>query len=279
MWQVYLTLQLWQSTLMSESTDLRLTGRSGDGSELELVDQDGNQYNLRISDTLRANVNQPRLSAVINVDEVITTTVKEVQARLRSGETIDSISRTTDWSVEKIENYAGPILQERAFIISQALVTQIRREPHAPYLETAVANQLSPRGVDMNTIEWNTFRLPNGDWNLILYYPIRDGAPSEIKGEAVWLFNLGRRALTAYDDGARWIGGEVKVKQPVQTYGSIPQTEAPRLVSIKENVAPYAPTPLAAVEEIDQEAKRDGVTRRIKIPSWDDIMFGKKDED
>jgi len=278
-WQVYLTLQLWQSTLMSESTDLRLTGRSGDGSELELVDQDGNQYNLRISDTLRANVNQPRLSAVINVDEVITTTVKEVQARLRSGETIDSISRTTDWSVEKIENYAGPILQERAFIISQALVTQIRREPHAPYLETAVANQLSLRGVDMNTIEWNTFRLPNGDWNLILYYPIRDGAPSEIKGEAVWLFNLGRRALTAYDDGARWIGGEVKVKQPVQTYGSIPQTEAPRLVSIKENVAPYAPTPLAAVEEIDQEAKRDGVTRRIKIPSWDDIMFGKKDED
>jgi len=278
-WQVYLTLQLWQSTLMSESTDLRLTGRSGDGSELELVDQDGNQYNLRISDTLRANVNQPRLSAVINVDEIITTTVKEVQARLRSGETIDSISRTTDWSIEKIENYAGPILQERAFIISQALVTQIRREPHAPYLETAVANQLSPRGVDMNTIEWNTFRLPNGDWNLILYYPIRDGAPSEIKGEAVWLFNLGRRALTAYDDGARWIGGEVKVKQPVQTYGSIPQTEAPRLVSIKENVAPYAPTPLAAVEEIDQEAKRDGVTRRIKIPSWDDIMFGKKDED
>jgi len=278
-WQVYLTLQLWQSTLMSEPTDLRLTGRSGDGSELELVDQDGNQYNLRISDTLRANVNQPRLSAVINVDEIITTTVKEVQARLRSGETIDSISRTTDWSVEKIENYAGPILQERAFIISQALVTQIRREPHAPYLETAVANQLSPRGVDMNTIEWNTFRLPNGDWNLILYYPIRDGAPSEIKGEAVWLFNLGRRALTAYDDGARWIGGEVKVKQPVQTYGSIPQTEAPRLVSIKENVAPYAPTPLAAVEEIDQEAKRDGVTRRIKIPSWDDIMFGKKDED
>ena len=260
MWQVYLTLQLWQSTLMSEPTDLRLTGRSADGSELELVDQDGNQYNLRISDTLRANVNQPRLSAVINIDEVITTTVKEVQARLRSGETIDSISRTTDWSIEKIENYAG-------------------REPHAPYLETAVANQLSPRGVDLSTIEWNTFRLPNGDWNLILYYPIRDGAPSEIKGEAVWLFNLGRRALTAYDDGARWIGGEVKVKQAVQTYGSIPQTEAPRLVSIKENVAPYAPTPLAAVEEIDQDAKRDGVTRRIKIPSWDDIMFGKKDED
>jgi len=266
---------------MSEPTDLRLTGRSADGSELELVDLDGNQYNLRISDTLRAYVNQPRLSAVSDIEEAVTTSVKEVQARLRAGETIDAISRTTDWSIEKIENYAGPILQERAFIISQALATQIRREPHAPYLETAVANQLAPRGVDMNSVEWNTFRKPDGNWNLTLYYPIRDGAPNEAKGEAVWIFNLGRRALSAHDDGARWIGGEAKVKQPVQTYGNIPQTEAPRLVSIKEDVAPYAPTKLASVEEVDvdDEAKRDGVTKRIKIPSWDDIMFGKKDED
>ena len=266
---------------MNEPKDLRLTGRSADGSELELVDLDGNQYNLRISDTLRANVNQPRLSAVSDIEEAVTTSVKEVQARLRAGETIDAISRTTDWSIEKIENYAGPILQERAFIISQALATQIRREPHAPYLETAVANQLAPRGVDMNSVEWNTFRKPDGNWNLTLYYPIRDGAPNEAKGEAVWIFNLGRRALSAHDDGARWIGGEAKVKQPVQTYGNIPQTEAPRLVSIKEDVAPYAPTKLASVEEVDvdDEAKRDGVTKRIKIPSWDDIMFGKKDED
>ena len=95
---------------------------------MELVDLDGNQFNLRISDTLRANINQPRLSAVSNIDEVITTSVKEVQARLRAGESIDAISRTTDWSIEKIENYAGPILQERAFIISQALATQMDQQ-------------------------------------------------------------------------------------------------------------------------------------------------------
>ena len=79
---------------MSEPTDLRFTGRSADGSELELVDQNGSQYSLRISDTLRSAINQPRLSAVADVDEVISTTVKEVQARLRGGESIDSISRT-----------------------------------------------------------------------------------------------------------------------------------------------------------------------------------------
>jgi hypothetical protein len=33
--------------------------------------------------------------------------------------------------------------------------------------------------------------------------------------------------------------------------------------------------------EIPNDAKKDGVTKRISIPSWDDIMFGrskKKDE-
>jgi hypothetical protein len=263
---------------MSEPTDLRLIGRTSEGTELELVDQVGNQYHLRVSDTLRVLVNQPRLSAVADIQANATASVKEVQARLRAGESIDAISRTTDWSAEKIENYAGPIFQERAFIISQALATQIKREPHAPYLETSVANQLAPRGVDMNSIEWNTYRLPDGNWRLTLFYPLRDGSSGDPMGEAVWIFNLGKRALSAHDDGARWICGEAKPKQPVQTYGNIPQTEPPRLVSIKENIQAHAPTPLTAIDEIDEDAKRDGVTRRIKIPSWDDIMFGKKDE-
>jgi hypothetical protein len=29
-----------------------------------------------------------------------------------------------------------------------------------------------------------------------------------------------------------------------------------------------------AVDEIPSDARRDGVTRKISIPSWDDIMFG-----
>jgi hypothetical protein len=53
-------------------------------------------------------------------------------------------------------------------------------------------------------------------------------------------------------------------------------TEAPRLVSIKEEIEPYKPTSISVVEDLpDEEAKKDGVTKRIKIPSWDDIMFGK----
>ena len=59
-------------------TELRLNGKTPDGANLSLIDHEGQEYLLRISDTLRATVNQPRLVQVSN-EEPATVTVKEVQ--------------------------------------------------------------------------------------------------------------------------------------------------------------------------------------------------------
>jgi hypothetical protein len=32
-------------------------------------------------------------------------------------------------------------------------------------------------------------------------------------------------------------------------------------------------------EQIPSDARRDGVTRKVSIPSWDDIMFGTRKND
>ena len=72
-------------------TDLRLTGKSEDGNHLALVDNDGAEYLLRISDTLRATINQPRLASVPAVDAVETISVKEIQRRLRAGDSFNRI--------------------------------------------------------------------------------------------------------------------------------------------------------------------------------------------
>jgi len=74
-------------------SELRLTGKTQDGNHLELVDGDGAQYVLRISDNLRATVNQPRLTSVAPVDSPETMSVKEIQRRLRAGESFDHIAR------------------------------------------------------------------------------------------------------------------------------------------------------------------------------------------
>lgn len=296
-------------------TDLRLISRSEDGSHLELKDSDGRSYSLRISDQLRAFVNQPRLVAVTPTsDSPQAITVKEVQARLRAGESADSLARTTGWSAEKIEKFSGPIMQERAYIIELALATALSKDKHAPTLSAATIAQLSPRGVDMELVEWNTWRNSDNTWNIILLYPQKDGG----QGEANWNFDLATRALVAQDDGASWIAGEersAKQSATPPTHGLVfpSSSTPPRLVAVREEsdedaevepiritTTPTAITPnnpasnnLETIfdsapvtsskksdDDLPADAKRDGVTKRLKIPSWDDIMFGgKKDSD
>lgn len=284
---------MWQSFPVNsdqptDSKDLRVVGRSDDGNHLELSDNSGGTYSVRISDSLRATVNQARLSAVQEeAPEVMT--IKEIQARLRAGESADEISRLGNVSMEKIERFSGPILQERAYIIDLAQKTSLRKDSQSQTLADLVLHRLAPRGVDMNLVNWNTSRSDDGTWNIKLDYPNRDGA-----GTALWSFDATRRTLTSQDEGARWIGGEESLAKPAprNEHGMIFPTgdtssserQAPRLVAVRTDPMqeednpieiPSAPA-LQETLDIEPEARRDGVKRRISIPSWDDIMFGSK---
>lgn len=255
-------------------SELRFTGRSLDGEYLEFSDDLGNFFQVRITDALKNSLIDRRLSAVR--DDVATFSVKEIQARLRAGETFEEVSRATGLPLEKIERYASPILQERAWIIEQA--EKSTPKGTALNLHDLVVARLAPRGVNMNQVSWNTWRLENGAWHLVLSYPASEGTR-----QAIWIFDSNMKTLVASDDGAKWICGEEPSKHLIksdrlQDHGVLfPDEETPtppRLVAVRTDKAPDP-------DEIPVDAKQDGVTKRISIPSWDDIMFGrskKKDE-
>ena len=271
--------------------ELKLVGRTGDGSAIELTDQSGAKFSLPITENLKSALTQPKLVSVAPIDERPSFGVKEIQARLRAGESMGSISRTTDWAVEKIEKFSGPILQERAYVIETALKSFLRREASSPTLGEATDVQLSSHGVEMEAVEWNTHRNVDGTWNIVVQYPNIDGT-----AEANWNFELGNRILTAKDDSARWIAGDAKESRPrTATHGFInsvdptpfapttPPPPAPRLVAVREEI-----TVTEIVEEDEEyfaeeldinvvdesDPVSDGVVKRPKLPSWDDIMFG-----
>jgi hypothetical protein len=277
--------------MTNKPAELQLVGRTGDGSAIELTDHSGAKFSLPITENLKTALTQPRLVSVAPVDERPSFGVKEIQARLRAGESMGSISRTTDWSVEKIEKFSGPILQERAYVIETARKSYLRREASSPTLDEATSIQLSSHGVDMEAVEWNTHRNVDGTWNIVVQYPNIDGT-----AEANWNFELGNRILTAKDDSARWIAGDAKESRPrTATHGFInsadptpfapttPPPPAPRLVAVREEI-----TVTEIVEEDEEyfaeeldidvvdesDPTSDGVVKRPKLPSWDDIMFG-----
>jgi hypothetical protein len=271
-------------------SELRINGKNEEGTHLNLVDNDGAEFTLRISDTLRATVNQPRLTSVPSHDAEETVSVKEIQRRLRAGDAPEVIAREGNTTVDKVARFSGPILQEREYILSQARSAALRKDSSRldiSFLE-AVVSKLIPRGVDADDLSWNTWRLPDATWHIELHYPNRDG-----NGIATWNFDTSRRTINPTDDNGAWLIGEeaparviepgfinsepthpsrVEPVAPVELPGASSlfspvvveeeKPETPRLVAIRD-------TPTAADAE-------DGVVARAKIPSWDEIMFGSK---
>jgi Protein of unknown function (DUF3071) len=272
-------------------SELRLNGKTEDGNHLALVDGEGNNYSLRISDTLRATVNQPRLTSVPTVDATETMSVKEIQRRLRAGESFEQIAREGQISVDKVERFSGPIMQEREYILDRARELIMRKDAHRSDLTFAdvVIAKLAPRGVDTDVLSWNTWRLADGTWHIELRYPNRDG-----NGSATWNFDLARRALDASDDNGAWLIDEeapARVVNPgiIHSEPTHPSrieeprvdTQIPRIADLFEATEEKPETPrLAVIREAPSATdSQDGITARAKVPSWDEIMFGRKTED
>jgi hypothetical protein len=278
---------------------------------LALTDQNGAEFSLRISDTLRATVNQPRLTSVPIGDENEVMSVKEMQRRLRAGETMDSIARDGNISVEKVERFASPILQERIFIIDQVHGLSPRRvgkvgcRDHLTFIELVIS-KLSPRGVDIDALNWNTWRIEDGTWTIELHYPNREGS-----GVAQFSYDGQRRSISALDDNAAWMIGEEapvrriepgiiysqpthpsRIKAPTEQREPIRIDSAPirSVASSLDDLPDNDPTDEEFEAELTRETPRlvsiretpapadkaDGIIARAKVPSWDEIMFGQK---
>jgi Protein of unknown function (DUF3071) len=255
-------------------TELRVTGRSEDGTHLLLTDNDDREFTLRISDNLKATINQPRLASVSTDSPEPTISVKEIQARLRAGSSIEDLAREAGWSFDKVERFAGPILQERAYVLSVANNVTIKNSSARDantFLEI-VSKKLSANGVSADLLEWNTHRRDDGQWVIRLKYPTSNPG-YEGRGEAVWFFDMATRTIVAEDEGASWVMGESapmsRVNEPEINHGLVYTNNNPT-VTINS-----APTPRLSVirENEDQE---DGVKKRASVPSWDEIMFGTK---
>ena len=272
-------------------SELRLHGKNDEGTHLTLHDNDGNEYSLRISDTLRATVNQPRLSAVPTFDAEETISVKEIQRRLRAGDAPEVIAREGNTTVDKVARFSGPILQEREYILNQARSAALRKDStrlDISFLD-AVIGKLVPRGVDADDLSWNTWRLPDATWHIELHFPNRDG-----NGVATWNFDTSRQTINPTDDNGAWLIGEeapARVIEPgyITAEPKHPsRVETPALVELpgaNSLFSPVAPiqeekpeTPrLVAIRDTPSAADaEDGVVARAKIPSWDEIMFGAK---
>ncbi|MDQ1248151.1 MAG: hypothetical protein QG597_2523, partial [Actinomycetota bacterium] len=104
-------------------THLTFSRLSEDGAQIILLDKAGAIYRVAITDRLRSAVmpadRDAALQMRIPVDGPVTP--RDVQRKLRHGATITEVVAESGMPVEKVENFAVPVFQERAYVAQQAM--------------------------------------------------------------------------------------------------------------------------------------------------------------
>jgi hypothetical protein len=195
---------------------LTLTGLSEDGRKLLLVSDAGAEFTADVDARLRAALNarpdgdQAR-PGQLEMQMDSTLRPRDIQARIRAGETPESVAQFAGTSVDKVMPYAAPVLAERAHVAQRAQRASIRRPPgdgpaagSGRTLGEAVGSHLRGRNVDPESVSWDAWRREDGRWTLTGTY-----AAGGRVGAAHFSFDAPGNYIVADDDDAHWLLGEI----------------------------------------------------------------------
>ena len=185
----------------------RVVGLSPDGKYLIVATENGEELVIVADERLRAAVrgDRPRLGQ-LEIDMESALSPREIQARIRAGESLENVGRVAGIPLDRVERFAAPVLAEREHIAAVAMSATVRRRGETSghrSLRVLVTERLLTRGVDIDTIAWDSYRLEDGRWAVTADY--RSG---EAARHASFTYDPRGRFSIAGNDEARWLLGE-----------------------------------------------------------------------
>jgi hypothetical protein len=240
----------------------RVVGLSQDGRTLIVATDSGEELAIPADDRLRAALrgDRPRLGQLeIEMDSALGP--RDIQSRIRSGESLEEVARFAGMPLDRVERFAAPVLAEREHVARVAMASSVRRRGETSghrTLRIILTERLVSRGVDIDTVAWDSFRMEDGRWSVVARY--RSG---EAEREAVFTFDLRARFSVAGNDEARWVLGEqssVKGPQPGRRRpegGEVSGPDAEPTLDLSDELALVRaisdPAPPSAVERPEPE--------------------------
>lgn len=159
--------------------ELSLVGLSTDGRHLIVRDTaSGQQFRLRNERRLQALAERAlgsnHQSGQLEIPMESTLTPREIQARIRRGESVDEVADAAATGIDQIIGFATPVLAEREHMADLARTTSVRRKhvsgtPVA--LGTLVDDALVARGIAPEETHWDSWRREDGLWTVQLTLP------------------------------------------------------------------------------------------------------------
>jgi hypothetical protein len=236
---------------------LQFVGVSDDGAHLMLQDS-GNareQFLVPIDERLRAasRGDRSRLGQ-IELELEQTLRPREIQARIRAGESPEAVADGAGAPLERVMRFAYPVLQEREQVTIEARRTRIRRSIGSAQLGEQVDERLARQGIDPESADWDACRREDGSWWLTLIWmagktPLR----------AQWSFDLAGRTLTPADDQAAELQAEQPRRRSIAAVPFVPDNDNDEVDEVAEE------PPVVPVRR-QQPIRRDPVPPRRERP-------------
>ena len=199
---------------------LTLAGVSDDGKRLLLVSDKGTEFTLDLDARLRAALrgDHARLGQ-LEIKMESTLRPRDIQARIRAGETPEDVAQAAQTTVDRIMPFAAPVMAERQHVADRAQRSSVRRRGNeggqsagARTLGDAVGVHLRSLNVDPGTVTWDAWRREDGRWSLT-----GDFSAGTRSGQASFTFDAPGNYVVAENDHARWLLGEVPDDAPEAT--------------------------------------------------------------
>ena len=202
---------------------LRIMGVTEEDSEdlLVLADDSGQEYALPVDGALRATVGRrstrPAHLTTRAEDPRAPMTVREVQARLRAGASVERMVADSGLDPARVERYAGPVQAERAYYAQQARNSQVAPPSSAEQhrlafgdspatLEAMVKVRLRSVGVDLDSLAWDAWRRQDGSWQVMCWFHVSEKesvkAGIDTEPPAEWIFSPESRHVRPVDPWA-----------------------------------------------------------------------------
>lgn len=193
--------------------DLRLVGVHDDGEHLLLSGAGGEMFQLPIDEALRA-ASRPSAKAS-SAAPPVAMSPRDIQARIRSGATAAEVAELSGLPLAKVERYEGPVLAEREYVAQQARKIEVASPSpghdayrsafgdNAASLDDMVAHRLRAHGIEPSSVEWDSWRRPDGSWTVAARFEAKKDGTAGIGEEppALWTFSPARKAL---QNANRW---------------------------------------------------------------------------
>jgi len=181
---------------------LRLVAVSEDGSYAILaVPGRGGRFSLPIDDRLRT-VARGQFSRLAQYEIEVENPLrpKEIQDRIRAGETADEIADAAGIPIDRVRRFEGPVLAEREYRAQEAQRATVRSPGDSgpgPRLGEIVAERLVELGVNSDEARWDSRKRADGNWQVQVAFSVGGRAQA---GE--WIFDPRRRHVTPDNDDA-----------------------------------------------------------------------------